>query len=261
MPSFTLPTIHREFAPDYEIVARSYRDAADKSVGPPIYFANLDFNNGREIFQRLAVSAAPTAFVHMPTTGKFAASEGNPVNYDFNREGLKGEDFTRFMARLFGKEFPLQRPIDLLNVAWVGATGFGGFVGLCIIIKYARDILASRRLWAAFSLVIILMMTTGHMWNQIRNPNYISQGQHGEPQYFTGGFQDQNGIESQIISGVYALLSFATIALITRAPAMEGKTSRMLSVYFWTAVIVGTYSLLLAIFRIKNGGYPFRLFI
>ena len=43
------------------------------------------------------------------------------------------------------------------------------------------------------------MMISGHMWNQIRTPPYVMTNG-GSISYITGGFQNQLGIESQIVA-------------------------------------------------------------
>lgn len=58
---------------------------------------------------------------------------------------------------------------------------------------------------------------------------------------------------------VDAVLSFATIALAVKTPRMEDVKGQQLAVMICAAVLFGTYSLLLSIFRVKNGGYPFYL--
>lgn len=56
-----------------------------------------------------------------------------------------------------------------------------------------------------------------------------------------------------------AVLSFATIALAIKSPRIADAKAQQLSVVVWAFVLLGMYSLLLSIFRIKNGGYPFFL--
>jgi hypothetical protein len=56
-----------------------------------------------------------------------------------------------------------------------------------------------------------------------------------------------------------AVLSFATIALALKVPRMEDVKGQQLAVLIWAAVLFGTYSFLLSVFKAKNGGYPFYL--
>jgi oligosaccharyltransferase complex subunit gamma len=57
------------------------------------------------------------------------------------------------------------------------------------------------------------------------------------------------------------LLAFTTIALALKAPTIRDPTSQSIVIWVWTAGILFIYSFLMYIFRIKNGGYPFKLFL
>ncbi len=50
------------------------------------------------------------------------------------------------------------------------------------------------------SLVGILLFTSGHMFNQIRKVPYVATDGHGGINYFAPGFQNQFGLETQVIA-------------------------------------------------------------
>lgn len=52
-------------------------------------------------------------------------------------------------------------------------------------------------------------MISGQMWNSIRGANYIGSGRDGSIEWFAGGFQEQLGVESQIVAGVCKLALFS----------------------------------------------------
>jgi oligosaccharyltransferase complex subunit gamma len=56
-----------------------------------------------------------------------------------------------------------------------------------------------------------------------------------------------------------AVLSFATIALGLKVPRTVDPRMQQILCVIWAALIFGTYSFLMSVFRIKNGGYPFWL--
>ena len=60
---------------------------------------------------------------------------------------------------------------------------------------------------------------------------------------------------------VDGLLAFTTIALIQKAPTIRQPSTQFIVIFIWTAGILFIYSFLIYVFRIKNGGYPFRLFL
>ncbi len=61
-----------------------------------------------------------------------------------------------------------------------------------------------------------------------------------------------------LIDGV---LSFATIALAIKVPRMSDPRLQQAAVFVWAGVMLGMYSFLMSVFRIKNGGYPFHLLL
>lgn len=40
---------------------------------------------------------------------------------------------------------------------------------------------------------------------------------------------------------------------------MSDPKKQQLAVFVWSGVMLGMYSFLMSVFRIKNGGYPFHL--
>ncbi len=141
-------------------------------------------------------------------------------------------------------------------------------------------------MWAAISLIGILLFTSGHMFNQIRRVPYIAGDGRGGASYFAPGFQNQYGLETQVIAALCmfphlvllphptpfpylqpnlvltfpdGLLSFAVISLAVKAPRMIDPKLQQVSILAWGGVLFVMYSFLLSIFRIKNSGYPFAL--
>ena len=156
--------------------------------------------------------------------------------------------------------------ITFLGVAW----------------PYLLPILQNRNLWAAISLIAILLFTSGHMFNHIRKVPYVVGDGHGGVSYFAGGFSNQYGLETQIVAAMCklfvlivsddesphhepcltetdGLLSFATISLALKVPRISDPRTQQVAVIVWCGIIFVMYSFLLSVFRIKNGGYPFWL--
>ena len=154
---------------------------------------------------------------------------------------------------------------------------FLGFISVFSVASpYIIPIVQNRNLWAAISLIIILLFTSGHMFNHIRKVPYVSGDGKGGISYFAGGFSNQFGLETQIVAAMcmYAttlgiiesnsantdgVLSFATIALALKVPRMSDPKQQQVAVIFWGTMMFGMYSFLLSVFKIKNGGYPFHL--
>ena len=174
-----------------------------------------------------------------------------------------------------------KRPINW--IAWsISIVG-----GLTIIGLFAKawpvllPIIQSRNLWAGLSLLGILLFTSGYMFNQIRKVPYVAADNRGGIKYFAPGFQNQFGLETQVIAFICTyspypgsknprrkpspltdpdgLLSFSTIALALKVPRERNPKIQLVLIILWGSIMYLVYGFLLYIFRGKNGGYPFKL--
>jgi oligosaccharyltransferase complex subunit gamma len=160
----------------------------------------------------------------------------------------------------------------------VTTTILGSVTFLSVAWPYLLPIIQNRNVWAAISLIAILLFTSGHMFNHIRKVPYVAGDGRGGVSYFAGGFSNQYGLETQIIAAICklsrslqsqfgrlanmnkdGLLSFATISLALKVPRISDPRIQQIAVIAWGVVIFVMYSFLLSVFRIKNGGYPFWL--
>lgn len=73
---------------------------------------------------------------------------------------------------------------------------------LAVTSPYVIPIVRNRNLWAAISLISILLFTSGHMFNHIRKVPYVAGDGRGGISYFAGGFANQFGMETQIIAAI-----------------------------------------------------------
>ena len=78
----------------------------------------------------------------------------------------------------------------------------GGITVLFVASPYLLPIVQNRNLWAAITLIAVLLFTSGHMFNHIRNVPYVSGDGNGGLSYFAGGFQNQFGLETQIVAAM-----------------------------------------------------------
>lgn len=101
-----------------------------------------------------------------------------------------------------GKKPPISRPFNYVKAVAI-TTAVLGFVSFfTIAAPYLSPILQNRNLWAAISLIAVLLFTSGHMFNHIRKVPYVSGDGKGGISYFAGGFQNQFGLETQIIAAI-----------------------------------------------------------
>jgi len=125
---------------------------------------------------------------------------------------MQAEQFHKFLVSSIKlPSFPLVRPFNWqrLFVTFSSVLMFG------LVAKLAwpqlQTIIANKNAWASASLVshtfllrliqvIILMFTSGYMFNSIRRTPFMQANGRGGFNYFAGGFQTQFAIESQIVA-------------------------------------------------------------
>jgi oligosaccharyltransferase complex subunit gamma len=124
---------------------------------------------------------------------------------------------------------------------------------------YISPVFQSRNLWAAISLMVILLFISGHMFNHIRKVPYVTGDGRGGINYIVPGFQQQLGLETQIVAALYGVLSFCVITLAIKVPRIADAKTQQVAVIGFGGLLFLVYSFLLSVFRVKNGGYPFSL--
>ncbi|OJJ88029.1 OST3/OST6 family protein [Aspergillus glaucus CBS 516.65] len=249
----------RELQPEWELIAQSWNKGS-KPDELKLLFGTLDFVHGKATFQKLMLQTAPVLLVFPPTVGPFARVDDTPFRFDFT--GLMSADqlYTWINRHLpEGPKPPLVRPVNYVRLVSAITLSMGAVTLFTVLSPYVLPIVRNRNIWAAISLIAILLFTSGHMFNHIRRVPYVVGDGKGGISYFAGGFQTQFGMETQIVAAIYATLSFATIALAMKVPRMADAKAQQVAVVIWGAVLFGVYSFLLSVFKAKNAGYPFFL--
>ncbi|CAL3971350.1 hypothetical protein PZA11_007859 [Diplocarpon coronariae] len=250
----------REFQPEWDLLSKSWIKG-DKKGESRLIYGTLDFNDGKNVFQSLGLQTAPVMLLFRPTIGPHAAADTGPIRYDFTNGPRSAEQAHAWItSHLPDLPYPkVVRPINWVRLIAVTTTILGTVIFLILAWPYVLPIAQNRNLWAAISLIAILLFTSGHMFNHIRKVPYVAGDGKGGISYFAGGFSNQYGLETQIVAGIYGLLSFATISLALKVPRIQDPRAQQVAVLIWGAVIVIMYSFLLSVFRTKSGGYPFWL--
>ncbi|RDL37457.1 Oligosaccharyl transferase [Venustampulla echinocandica] len=250
----------REFQPEWDLLSRGWTKG-DKKGESRLLFATLDFMDGKNTFQSLGLQTAPVLLLFQPTTGPHAVADIGPVRYDFVNGPQSAEQIHDWISRqLHDRPHPpIQRPINWVRGFAITTTLLGTVTFISVAWPYVLPVIQNRNVWAAISLISILLFTSGHMYNHIRKVPYVAGDGRGGVSYFAGGFQNQYGLETQIVAAMYGLLSFATISLALKVPRIADPKSQQVAVIIWGSIIFVMYSFLLSVFRIKNGGYPFWL--
>lgn len=234
----------RTFDPGFALVAKSWNEE--------LFFASLDFSNGRQVFTRLQLSTAPNIWLFPP------GSEG-PVKFDFTHNEVTAEEVASWVTQHSGQKVTVKRPLNYLLIGSVAFAVLGILTLLRIFQPYLQGAFKNKIVWFFLAMAVILSCTSGHMYNTIRHTPYVSGNGEGGVTYIAGGFQNQFGLETQIVGVMYAILAFATFSLVFKVPTIQDKSRQALAVWIWSAVVMCVFSILMQIFRVKNGSYPFRI--
>ncbi|KAB8283038.1 hypothetical protein B0I72DRAFT_136449 [Yarrowia lipolytica] len=246
----------KEFGPSFDLLAASY--LTDHPDSDNVFFGIADFSESQATYRGLDLTAAPNFWI-FPPTEKNIPIGGEHYKFSFPQVDNLEVPAGNFIREVTGKDFKIHYPFrwDKLFSAILTIAGVG--VGLVVFKKQLKVFFAKRNVWAAATLVLILMFVAGHMYNIIRKTQYIVADGNNNPVYFVGGFSQQIGVETQIIALTYALLAFCVISLALRAPSLNTGSKQVGVTLALCIVILVAYSFLLAKFHIKNGGYPYHL--
>ncbi|CAO3649181.1 unnamed protein product [Cunninghamella blakesleeana] len=245
----------REFNSEYKLVASNFQKTSNPER---VFFGHLDFNDGQAVYQQLGLQTAPNIFYFPPSD---ASGKKDAVKYDLARNGFTAEPFADFIVQQSGVRFSVVRPYDYFKLFAKVFLGLGALAVLKIIYPYFRVILFHKHTWTFITLLIVLVMTSGHMFNRIRNTPYAVPGPNGQLNYVANGFSNQFAIETQIVASMYGVLAFAVVALSISIPKFDDAWRQRIGVYIWTVCFIVIFSCLISLFKIKNGGYPFKLLL
>ncbi|KAI8826656.1 uncharacterized protein EV422DRAFT_582201 [Fimicolochytrium jonesii] len=245
----------REFEKEFDLVASSWQRA---KVPRTLYFGQLDFAAGREVFQKLQVQSVPMILHFPPTEGPLATGGSEPEPYDLNKWGLQADPLAKYASNVVKHEFPIRRPVNYTLYGIVGIAILLALTLIKVLWPVITAIVQNRKIWSTLLIAWVVTMCSGHMWNSIRGPPYTGM-RDNRPEVIAPGFQNQFVLETQLVAVLYAACSIAFVALVTKVPAMSQPFSQRTAAYAFAGVFVVIYSIMLKLFRLKNGGYPYKL--
>ncbi|XP_006458115.1 hypothetical protein AGABI2DRAFT_190476 [Agaricus bisporus var. bisporus H97] len=217
-------TMCKEFLPAWNAVVRAWTSVPQPERDNH-FFATLDFDDAPGVFQKLGLVAAPVVFTWAPAEGDRKSANTLPDKYDFN-EGFGAGPFADSVSRHTPVKIPYREPIDWTRLILTCIFG----LSLLLALRFASPL--------------------------FQNMPYV-----GANGWIASGFQSQYGQEVHVVAFIYGLLSFSFLMLIFVVPNQKSPARQRAQVYLWSAVIVIIYSVLISLFRLKNRGYPFKLFI
>ncbi|KAG8966877.1 oligosaccharyl transferase subunit ost3/OST6 [Tulasnella sp. 419] len=260
-PNFKCKPCH-EFAPSFDAVARSWKKVSKKNRDYH-FFAVLDFADGQEVFRRMGLNTAPFSFFYPAKQGPLLEThpKTDTWSFDFNTRQFDPASFSKELSPHTPVPIPYSPPPPYELYFTMAVVAVTTFICYQFFWNQIMSVFGSRWTWGVMSLALIVTMISGHMFTKIRASPYAQMGRGNVVHYIAPGYQNQYGAETQIVGGLYTVLALSQIALTLFVPRLPSASRQRAAVYIWVLVSCMIYSVLLAVFKLKNGGYPFRLFI
>ncbi|GLB34939.1 putative dolichyl-diphosphooligosaccharide-protein glycotransferase [Lyophyllum shimeji] len=243
----------KEFDPSWNTVAEAWA-TVPKEQRDQHFFATIDFDDGQATFQKLGLQSAPVVYVYPAAQGPRAPASGktSPLKYDFSN-GFDAKPLAESLSKHTPVPIPYRDPIDWPRYFTIAT----GVLGLLLTLRFIAPVLQSRWTWALVTIAVTLVMTSGYMFTRIRGSPYTGGGGN----WIAAGFQSQFGQEVSVVASMYGLLAMSFLMLVTVVPYQTSPARQRVQIYLWSGVFVIVYSVLVSLFRVKNRGYPFKLFL
>ncbi|KXS20769.1 hypothetical protein M427DRAFT_51731 [Gonapodya prolifera JEL478] len=243
--------ICRDFEPELKDVTAAW---ARQKAPNTLFFGVLDFKDAQATFQSLQVRTVPIVYYFPPTAS--ATGKVEPETYDVPRKGKDAEDFANWVEATAHVKIGYKKPLNYAAI-------FSALLVVMLVIvlgKLFSDnilwVLQNKLVWMALGLVFVIMMTSATMWNSIRGAEYVGV-RNGQPEVIAPGFGNQYVVETQVVGLMYGLVSLSFVGMV-HAREAKGVLGQ-----WGPLVLLGIFMFLLswlfAVFKRKNGGYPFGL--
>ncbi|KAJ3147862.1 oligosaccharyl transferase subunit ost3/OST6 [Geranomyces michiganensis] len=248
----------REYEKEFNAVASSWQHAGEKRR---LYFAQLDFADGREVFQKLQIQSVPIVLHFPPTEGPHAvAISGAYEPYDLNRWGLTADALAKYASDACKVNFTIRRPFDWSKLGTRALLVLCALACVRLAWQHIATVITSRKLWTVALIAWSVLMCSGFMWNRIRGPPYTGM-RDNKPEIVAPGFQNQFILETQIVGILYAAISITFVLIVTRIPQLSDPTQQRTATYALVIVFMLLYSTMLKFFKLKNSAYPYQMLL
>lgn len=230
--------ICRQAHEEFTVTANSYKNS-QHFQSKRLYFGSVDYDDGSDVFSSLNINSAP-CFLYFNEKG------GNPDELNIQRLGFGSEVIARWIAEKTGMNIKIVRPPNFSTPIILGFFGMT-VVGILYMTRNSLTMF-NRNLWAFSAVALVLLMTSGQMWNHIRGAPLMQRGR-----YIHGSSSGQFIIETYLVLLVNAGIA---VGMVLMADGLKGRRKLMARTGFFMLIVL--FSLLLSIFRQKSYGYPYR---
>ncbi|SCU97371.1 LAMI_0F09824g1_1 [Lachancea mirantina] len=269
-----------ELEPEFKLIADSWikdhPDGLSKDGENALFFAKADFEPKRnnEVFMHFNVNNVPRLLFLTPGEG---SESYNQINLPGESGSARVLAIVQSLSQVIGiNDFRIHEPISWGSVL---ISAVATMVVTLAAKKYRSEALRlvkTNALWAVGVVFIIILWNAGYMFNTIRGSQFVGMAQDGSMVHYflEGQQQNQYGVETQIITVIYAILAINMLCLIKFVPyakkyyqnednkksSSKASMIELVLALTFSASIYLVYSALMGVFRLKSTGYPFKLF-
>lgn len=245
--------ICRQAHEEFMVTAGSFKNS-HHFESKRLYFGSVDYDEGSDIFNSLNINSAP-CFLYFSEKGNFK----NPDELNIQRLGFGADVIARWIAEKTGMSIKIVRPPNLSLPILMGLVGLT-FVAILYMSRNSLTMIFNRNVWAISAVAIVLLMTSGQMWNHIRGAPLMQRGRN-QNNYIHSSSSGQFVIETYLVMLMNAGIAIGLVLMtdsLKNNDRTDGKRRKLLArVGFF--MMVFSFSLLLSVFRQKSYGYPYRL--
>lgn len=245
--------ICRQAHEEFLVTATSFRNSP-YFESKRLYFGSVDYDEGSDIFNSLGINSAP-CFLYFNEKGNFK----NPDELNIQRLGFGADVISRWVAEKTGMSIKIIRPPNLSVPIMMGLLVMT-VLAILYMSRNSLTMLFNRNVWAISAVAIVLLMTSGQMWNHIRGAPLMQRGRN-QNNYIHSSSSGQFVVETYLVMLMNAGILIGVILMtdaLKSGDRIDGKRKKFLARAGFVMMVL-FFSLLLSIFRQKSYGYPYRL--
>lgn len=252
-----------ELLPVFNVLASSYKENLPSNESPDdtkLLFGIADFGDNKKFFQEAGLQSVPKLHLYPRTKPGSTNNVDNFKEFNFVSNDHYSS-IVSFLVDQTGKAknlFDIHEPIDYAKIVTRLIVTLS--LGILTYKSYYRfdKIFKSTFIYNSLSLILIVSLISGFMFNQIRQTPY-SRERNGELIYILPGHQQQLGAETQLVSMVYIGLFTSCWLLISKIPQITNPKFRLVSTCIANLIIFLLFCIIINFYHVKNSGYPFYL--
>ncbi|VEU23874.1 DEKNAAC104846 [Brettanomyces naardenensis] len=262
-----------EMMPKYAQMATSYYKNLRSSTSFPVedtqdseeekarfVVAYADFGECQEFFQGLEISSVPKIYYYAPGKAVHMASPTDEYRFIGDESAQNFGEW--ILSHSEKSDASLFKVVETPDYQSMFLTIFAILGFAVAFYRHSDKVFAfiyNKKLWRAACMILSILFCSGYMYNNIRGTEFTGKGKDGEILYFSPSQQSQYGAETQIISVVYAFLAVGVILILDTNRKLTDPKLRFIANLAASVTVYFLYAYLLSCFRVKSGGYPFKL--